>query len=168
MTRNLRTMSVTALLLVLALGPVAAQQPLSAADTEAIKKEVTAAVDTYYRLFSEQKMAALPEQVYNIPWILIAGSGPQADLTKEQALERFNASLKQLLANGWAKSVFTTKNVCVLNANAAIATGFNTRTKKDGSVLQVAGVAYLFGKTKDGWRIVSYTGVPVDKVVRCD
>jgi hypothetical protein len=35
-------------------------------------------------------------------------------------------------------------------------------------VLQVIGVAYIFGKTKDGWRIVSYTILPVDKVVQCD
>ena len=63
--------------------------------------------------------------------------------------------------------MFTTKNLCVLNASAAIASGFNTRTKKDGTVLQVIGVAYIFGKTKDGWRIVSYTSLPVDKVVQC-
>ncbi len=58
--------------------------------------------------------------------------------------------------------------MCVLNASAAIASGFNTRTKKDGSVLQVMGTAYIFNKTKDGWRIVTYTGIPVDRVVRCD
>lgn len=168
MIRGVRIVVAAALLVGFTQVPVGAQQGLSAADIERIQKEVTAAVDNYYRLFSEQNMAALPEQVYNIPWILISGNGPQPDLTKEQALERFNASLKQLLANGWAKSVFTVKNVCVLNASAAIASGYNTRTKKDGSVLQVMGVAYIFGKTKDGWRIVSYTGVPVDKVVRCD
>ncbi len=148
--------------------PAAAQQALSPEQVDAIKKEVTAAVDNYYRLFTEQNMAALPEQVYNIPWILITGNGPQADLTKEQALERFNASLKQLLASGWAKSAYTTTNVCVLNANAAMTSGYNTRTKKDGSVLQRMGVAYLFAKTKDGWRIVSYTSTPVDKMIRCD
>lgn len=168
MTNSLRTIIATALLVGLTLAPVAAQQKLSAEETETIKKEVIAAVDTYYRLFSERNMKALPEQVYNIPWILMSGNGPQADLTKEQALGRFEASLKQLLANGWDKSVFTTKNVCVLNASAAIASGFNTRTKKDGSVLQVMGTAYVFNKTKDGWRIVTYTGIPVDRVVRCD
>ena len=46
--------------------------------------------------------------------------------------------------------MFTTKNVCVLNANVAIASRYNTRYKKDGSVLQVGGVSYLFGKTKEG------------------
>src|SRR5688572_3084878 len=110
-------------MLLLSVTPAAtAQQPsMSDADIQRTKKEVTEAVDKYYRLFTEQKMEALPEEVFNIPWIVIGGSGPQPDLTKEQALSRFQGSLKQLVADGWGKSVFTTESVCVLNANAAIA-----------------------------------------------
>jgi len=137
-------------------------------DVAKVTSDVKATVDKYYRLFSEQNMKALPEEIYLTPWIVIGGNGPEADLTKEQALARFEASLKQLLQNGWGKSVFTTENVCVLNANAALASGYNTRYKKDGSVMSVGGVTYLLGKTKEGWRIVSYTGHPRDKVVRCN
>jgi hypothetical protein len=144
------------------------QADLTPAQVATIKQEVADAVNTYYRLFTERNMAALPEQVFNIPWIVIGGSGPQPDLTKEQALARFEASLKDLVANGWGKSVFTTENVCVLNPNAAIASGYNTRYKTDGSVMSVGGVSYLFGRTKAGWRVVSYTGHVRGKVVRCD
>ncbi|MFN2444161.1 MAG: nuclear transport factor 2 family protein [Vicinamibacterales bacterium] len=149
--------------------PAAAQQPTpSAPDTAAITSEVKATIDKYYRLFSEQNMKALPDEIYLIPWVVIGGKGPDADLTKEQATARFEASLEQLVKNGWGKSVFTTQNVCVLNGSAAIASGFNTRYKKDGSVMSVGGVSYLLGKTANGWRIVSYTGHAKDKVVRCD
>ena len=144
---------------------VAQQAPV---DTAKVTSEVKATVDKYYRLFSEQNMKALPEEIYMTPWIIIGGNGPEADLTKEQALARFEGSLKQLVQNGWGKSVFTTENVCVLNASAALASGYNTRYKKDGSVMSVGGVTYLLGKTKDGWRIVSYTGHPKEKVVRCN
>lgn len=168
MLKPARVTTATALIVLLALAPLAAQQQPPQVDVAAVKKDVTAAVDAYYRLFSEQNMKALPEQIYNIPWILISGSGPQVDLTKEQALTRFETSLKGLLESGWGKSVFTTTNVCVLNASAAIASGFNTRYKKDGSVMSVGGVAYIFGKTKEGWRIVSYTSIDKDKIVRCD
>ena len=144
-----------------------AQQPAQV-DTAKVTSEVKATVDKYYRLFSEQNMKALPEEIYMTPWIIIGGNGPEADLTKEQALARFEGSLKQLVQNGWGKSVFTTENVCVLNANAALASGYNTRYKKDGSVMSVGGVTYLLGKTKEGWRIVSYTGHPKEKVVRCN
>src|SRR5690349_19530768 len=89
---------------------------LTATDIAAVKKEVTDAVETYYRLFTAQDMKALPEHVYNIPWILMTGNGPQPDLTVEQARARFDASLKQLVDSGWGKSVFTTTGVCVLNS----------------------------------------------------
>ena len=154
-------------LLALLVSLAAAQQP-PPVDTAKVTSEVKATVDKYYRLFSEQNMKALPEEIYMTPWIIIGGSGPEADLTKEQALARFEGSLKQLVQNGWGKSVFTTENVCVLNANAALASGYNTRYKKDGSVMSVGGVTYLLGKTKEGWRIVSYTGHPKEKVVRCN
>jgi len=149
-------------------GSAAQQQPLSAGEAAQIKKEVTEAVDKYYRLFSERNMKALPDEVYNIPWILMTGNGPQPNLTKEQALAGFEASLKQLVENGWSKSVYTTTNVCVLNRSAAITSGYNTRYKQDGSVLQVAGVAYVFNKTKEGWRIITYTGTSKDTLVKCD
>jgi glucose-6-phosphate isomerase len=154
---------------VLTVVPLAAQQPpLTAGEIAQIKKDVTEAVEKYYRLFSERNMKALPEEVYNIPWILMSATGPQPNLTKEQALAGFEASLKQLVENGWGKSVYTTTNVCVLNRAAAITSGYNTRYRQDGSVMQVAGVAYVFSKTNDGWRIVTYSGTQKDTVVKCD
>jgi hypothetical protein len=164
----IRALAVAIVLVPLSATTSAQQAPLTDADVQRIKTEVTAAVDKYYRLFSEQNMKALPEEVFNIPWIVIGGQGPQPDLTKEQALARFEGSLKQLVKDEWGKSVFTTESVCVLNANAAIASGYNTRYKKDGSVMSVGGVSYLFGKTPQGWKIVSYTGTQKGKTVRCD
>jgi hypothetical protein len=143
-------------------------QPLTAADVARVKQEVTAAVDKYYTLFSAHDMKALPEQTYNIPWILMTGNGPQVDLTKEQAVARFEASLKQLLESGWSKSVYTTTNVCVLSPASAITSGYNTRYKKDGSVMSVGGVAYVFNRTKEGWRIVTYTSTAKDTLIKCD
>ena len=169
MTYRLRMTPMVVLVVAALTGTAAAQQgQMTEADLQRVKSEVTAAVDKYYRLFSEHNMKALPEEVFNIPWIVIGGNGPQPDLTKEQALARFEASLKQLRESDWGKSVFTTETVCVLNASAAIASGYNTRYKKDGSVMSVGGVSYLFGRTKDGWRIVSYTSMPRGNVVRCD
>jgi hypothetical protein len=161
--------ALTALLLTTTASPAAAQgAALTANQVAAVQREVTAAVDKYYAYFSARNMKALPEEIFNIPWIVIGGSGPQPDLTKEQALSRFEGSLKDLVASGWGKSIFTTENVCVLNANAAIASGYNTRYKTDGTVMSVGGVSYLFGKTAAGWRVVSYTGHARGKVVRCD
>ena len=169
MRGSARLFSIGVAVLVVLTSGVRAQQPqLSAADKEAVKKDVTATLDKYYRLFTELKPETLADEVFNIPWIVIGGSGPQADMTKEQAQARFQASMKQLVESGWAKSVFTTESVCVLNASAAIASGYNTRYKKDGSVISVGGVTYILGKAKEGWRIVSYSGHPKGTTVRCD
>lgn len=150
------------------LGATVGAQQMSPEDVAAVKKDATATIDESYRLFSEQKPDVLASEVFNIPWLVIGGSGPQADLTKEQAQARFQTSMKQLVESGWGRSVFTTENVCVLNANAAIASGYNTRYKVDGSVMSVGGVTYILGRSKEGWRIVSYSGHPRGKVVRCD
>jgi hypothetical protein len=162
-------LAIVALVFAAASPVVRAQQAaLTASDVARVKAEVTAAVDKYYAYFSAHNMKALPEEIFNIPWIVIGASGPRPDLTKQEALGRFEASLKDLVASGWGKSVFTTQNVCVLNASAAIASGYNTRYKTDGSVMSVGGVAYLFGRTAEGWRVISYTSHARDKVVRCD
>ena len=169
MTYGTRALVIAVLLLPFVPRPLQGQQlSMSAADVATVKTEVTAAIDKYYRLFSEQNPTALSEEVFNIPWIVIGGSGPQADVTKEQAAARFQGSMKQLVESGWGKSVFTTENVCVLSANSAIASGYNTRYKTDGGVMSVGGVSYLLGKSKAGWRIVSYTGHARGKIVRCD
>jgi len=55
----------------------------------------------------------------------------------------------------------------VLHTGAAIASGKFYRYKKDGSVLSENAVTYIFGKTDKGWRIVSYGGHGLDRVVPC-
>jgi hypothetical protein len=151
-------------------GTVMAQQaPLTPADIATIKKDVQATVEKYYSLFVQLNPKGIAEQAFNAPWILMAANGPQVDLTKEQAAERFQASMKQLQESGWGKSVYTTTNVCVLNAAAAITSGYNTRYKKDGSVMSVGGVSYILNKTKEGWRIISYTStLSKDTIIKCD
>ena len=167
MNRGLRFLP-GVLVMALVWGTTLDARQLSPADVATVRKDVTATLDKYYRLFSEQKPDLLASEVFNIPWLVIGGTGPQADLTKEQAQARFQASMKQLVESGWARSVFTTENVCVLNANAAIASGYNTRYKMDGSVMSVGGVTYILGRSTDGWRIVSYSGHQKGTVVRCD
>jgi len=163
-----RRRTVAGLVMLLVTGPAEAQQALSPAQLDRVRTEVVAHIDKYYRVFSERQPQVLAREVFNSPWIVIGGSGPQADLTVEQAQERFQASMNQLVGNGWARSAFTTETVCVINATAAIASGYNTRYKTDGSVMSVGGVTYILGKGPEGWRIVSYSGHPRGRNVRCD
>lgn len=167
--RNGRLLAVLILLVVSLPAGLDAQQPaLTAGDIATIRQEVTDAVETYYRNFSEGNMEVMPGQIFHLPWIQIGGDEFRVDLNREESLARFQASLAGLQERGWGRSVYTTTHVCVLNAGAAITSGYNTRYLKDGTVMSVGGVSYILGRTGEGWRIVSYTGTPSDKVIRCD
>lgn len=157
----------TLLVLALSAGAGSAQTSLSGEEVAKIKNEVTAAVHHYYRLFTERNMKALPEEVFHVPVIYLSPEGAQVDATPSAVTARTEASLKRLLESGWDRSEFPSPNVCVLHPGAAIASGKFHRYKKDGSVLSENAVTYLFGKTDKGWRIVSYGGHGVDRVVTC-
>lgn len=148
--------------------PTRAQQSaLTEAQVTQIKKDVTAAVHTYYRLFTEQNMVALGQQVYHTPWLQLGANGIEVDQTPAEVTRRFDASLKRLIESGWARSEFANPVVCVLSPGAAIASGTFKRYRKDGSVISESGITYLFGKAKDGWKIVSYAGHATTKLVTC-
>ena len=158
-----------ALVACLLAAPALAQQAaLTAAQIAQVKKEVVDAVHTYYRLFTEQNMTALGTQVYHTPWMQLGANGIEVDQTPADVTKRFDASLKRLLEQGWAKSEFANPVVCVLNPGAAIASGTFKRYRKDGSVISESGITYLFGKAKDGWKIVSYAGHANNKLVTCN
>lgn len=170
---RIRSFAAAAAMALLTVNAATAQTPaapagMTPAQIETVRTEAKAAVDNYYSLFSAHKMSELPKQSFTIPWIQLGANGPQFNTTAEEALGRFEASLKGLVASGWGKSVFTTDHVCVLNAGVAIVSGNNTRYRTDGSVMSVGGVIYVLSKTGEGWKIISYTGGGRDRVVRCD
>lgn len=166
-TSVVRTAMAACLLIVWAVPACAQEAPASEEEAQA-EAEARALIDTYYRLFREHRMTELPERIFHIPWVVIGGGGVNADTSREEALERFEGSLANLLDRGWERSEFTITNVCVLNPNAAIVSGYNTRYHQDGSEMSVGGVSYLVGKDGDQWKIISYTGHPRERVVRCD
>lgn len=142
-------------------------QTLTVEELERVRAEVTETMETYYALFSERDMDALPEQVFAIPWMTLGANGIAASMSREAALVRWQRSLIGLLQRGWNQSVFTIENICVLNRNAAIVSGYNTRYDEGGGVMSVGSVTYVLGGTPDGWRIVAYSGHERGKVVTC-
>ena len=164
-----RTTSAFAFAICLSAPPAMAQQAaMTPQQIAQVKKDVTDAVHTYYRLFTEHNMTALGTEVYHTPWMQLGANGIEMDQTPAEVTKRFDASLKRLLEQGWAKSEFANPVVCVLNPGAAIASGTFKRYRKDGGVISESGITYLFGKAKDGWKIISYAGHATNKLVTCN
>jgi hypothetical protein len=166
---SVRTLAIAAAaVLGLTAGAAQAQQQFTDAQKQQVKTEAAAAVEQYYAHFRAHNMKALPGGSFTTPWIMIGGRGPQIYATHDESLANFEASLKNLVGQDWGRSEYTVENVCALNANAAIVSGYNTRYKKDNSVMSVGGTTYFLGKAADGWKITSYTGHTRGKPVRCD
>ena len=168
MKRVSRTTIIAAVFLVLAIRGPAAGQELTASQEALVKAEAQRHVERYYDLYYERDTQALSTETFSLPWILIGGDKIQVRTTEEANLAYFKAAIAGLVERDWNRSIFATKNVCVLSAGSAIVSGTNTRTRTDGSIMSVGGVAYVLGKTDDGWRIISFSGHAPDKVVRCD
>lgn len=148
-----------------------AGQPAALAQTADVEQRVSAAanahMELYYRLFSERNMAALPEQVFSIPWMTFGASGINVRSSRDAALVDWQASLIGLLQRGWDRSEFTVENVCVLNDASAIVSGYNTRYGEDGAEMSVGSVVYVLARDAADWRIVAYTAVERGKQVTC-
>ena len=158
---------VAAFLLILASGGPASGQEMTASEEAVIKAEVQRHVERYYNFYYERNPDALSTEIFSLPWMSMGGNGINITTTEEDNLAYFKAAIAGLLERDWNRSIYTTKNVCVLSAGSAIVSGTNTRTRTDGSIMSVGGVAYILGKTDAGWRITSYSGHAPNKVVRC-
>ena len=162
------TIVVAALFLILASHGPAAGQELTSSQEALIKAEVQRHVERYYNFYYERNPQALSTEIFSMPWIAIGRNGARITTTEEDNLASFESAIAGLIERGWNRSIYTTKNVCVLTAGSALVSGTNTRTRTDGSIMSVGGVTYILGKTDDGWRIISFSGHSPDKVVRCD
>ena len=147
--------------------PVMAQE-LTAAEEALIEEQAQHHVERYYNYYFERNPEALATEIFTLPWYIVGANGIVARSTEEENLEYFSSAIEGLLERGWNRSIFTTKNVCVFAAGAAIISGTNTRTRTDGSIMSVNGVSYTLGMTDDGWRILSFSSHAPNKVVKCD
>ncbi len=163
-----RTVVVAALFLILASRGPAIGQGLTPSEETVIKAEAQRHVERYYNFYYEQNPEALSTEIFTLPWMTMGGNGVGVTTTEEENLDYFESAIAGLIERGWNRSIFRTKNVCVLGTGSAIVSGTNTRTRTDGSIMSVGGVSYILGTTDDGWRIISYSGHAPNKVVRCD
>jgi hypothetical protein len=135
--------------------PVSAQQQqLTAAEIGQIKADVAAAVETYVLVFSERNAKAVIDGSYNKPAFSINAAGV-TPLVPEKQIVQLEATMKRQQGEGWARSDIRNPTVCVMNRNAALASGNLYRFKADGSEHLINSETILFARSGEGWKIVS-------------
>lgn len=132
-----------------------------------IKEEVKLIIDKYYTYFSANQMDKFPNETHTIPWKILGTDRiySSAEASNENYFNSF-ANIKKDDPN-YTRSVFTIQNICVLSPNAAIVSGFNTRKRADNSIITMMGTAYILERTDAGWRINSFAGKSLEKIITC-
>jgi hypothetical protein len=162
-TRVLMSMAVTALLLTSV--PLFAQQQQQKVDEEALKKEVNAFMDEYWRLWSAGDIDALATRIYH-PFGQLSNGGHS---TVDQMKSNFPQTRKTLLSGGYGRSQMPMagRNVCILAANVAVVSGRGMRYLADGKVMGEFCWTYTVLRTQNGWRMVSIYSHDPNKALTC-
>ncbi|MCC5869029.1 MAG: hypothetical protein JJU27_10985 [Gammaproteobacteria bacterium] len=143
-------------------------QELSREEIATIEGEVKGVLQDYYQTFVELKADQLPERVFHIPWFQVGATEIDVLSTATEAEDYIRSFMDHLIELGWARSIYTPTNVCVINPSVAIVSGYNTRVDTSGETMMVIGVSYLLGRSGDKWLILSFFSHSKDRPVRCD
>ncbi len=110
-------------------------------------------LDEYYRAFSTLSVQAILPYL-NQPALLIGPLGV-VPLPTPPAIEPiFGPVMESLRTRGYGRSELGSREIRMLGAQSAFATGIAIRYRSDGEELERAGITYLLRKTDDAWKIV--------------
>ena len=112
-------------------------------------------------------MDKFPTETHTIPWKILGSN--RVFMSAEASNENYFGSYETIKKNDpdYDRSEFTIQNICVLSPRSALVSGYNTRRKADDGIITMMGTLYIMELTDAGWRINSFTGKPLDKVVGC-
>lgn len=158
--RTLAGVIVGVTLAALASAPVRAGQ---ADQAQAVRAEVNAFMDLYWRLWSAGDIDQLVARIYH-PFGQLSNAG-HAPI--DQMKRTFPATRKALLDGGYGRSNMPERNICVLAPNVAVVSGRGIRYLKDGKVMGEFGWTYTLIKGPDGWKMVSIYSHDPKKALTC-
>jgi hypothetical protein len=140
-------------------------QPLSADKANMISQEVDTFISQYNLWFAAGRADLIAERVYAAPTTHLASDRLSVSMSKEQVQAGFEAYLKPLLNDGYARSEWTSRYIHVLHQGAVIVSGAFTRYRSDGTKIGDFAGTYVLGKTPNGWRVVANTTHDPSRVI---
>ena len=141
---------------------------LGAQDKDRVQEEVAAALHRYHTSFTTMSPNELATQVYGNPLIAINGFGETNVMSTSEEVaswaEGFRNSLKE---QGWHHSSMPEPNICVLTENSGFASGEFVRYREDGTEISRTGMAYVFQRKSEGWRMTTFLAHDRDVRLEC-
>src|SRR5882672_5098308 len=114
---------------------------------EAVKQVLS----DYYNSFSTLTVQSIL-RYFHQPALLIGPSGVFALPTAEAVVPIFGPVMENLRQREYARSEFSLRQLQLLSATSAFATGVAIRYKTDGQEMERVGITYLLHKGDSGWK----------------
>jgi hypothetical protein len=141
---------------------------VSANEEALIKAQVIHTVTKYYEYFSSGEVERIPQETHLIPYIVLGGGVTASAEAAAEGYGRRRQGVIDDLDADYQTSTYTVRNICVLGSGSPITSGYNTRTRSDGGIISVEGVAYMLTKAPQGWRIAAFSATTPELVIRCE
>lgn len=142
---------------------------VAAAATADVHGEVEAHMMKYFDRFNARDIEGIASDIYSMP-LQIGGEGVNRTLgDAAEARENLESLYGQLDQQGWARSVISRVDVCLLADGLAFADTIYARFDKDGNAIApaVRTNVYVLRKVDDGWRIIAFYLRDTDKPPGC-
>lgn len=141
---------------------------LASHDREAIAAEIAVALENYQRVFSTGTASEMVDQIYAVPLLSVGASGSTTVWgTREEVVNMLASLLANLRQQGWYRSAMPSPKICVLGADAGFASGQFIRYREDGAEISRSGMAYIFQKKENGWRMTAFLAHDADLQLSC-
>ena len=145
------------------------QAQLSDGEREDVASEIRSALENYHRIFSGKQPDEIAEHAYGAPLVSFGAQGNPTVWNTTQEVETWVAGfMTQLQQQGWHRSDMPSPTICVLGESSGFASGFYVRYREDGSIISRTGIAYIFGKTGDAWKVVAFLPHEIAHPLSCD
>ena len=154
--------------LIFVIFPSVSLAQLGEQERDRVQKEIADALHRYHTSFTTMSPAELANQIYGNPLIAVNGVGvTNVWSTNEEVAkwaEGFRNSLKE---QDWHHSAMPEPNICVLTENSGFASGEFVRYREDGTEISRTGMAYIFQRKSEGWRMTTFLAHDNDVTIEC-
>lgn len=131
--------------------------------------EAEAKVREYFDVFNAKDVDGILERIYSIPVHIGNSSGHRAYANSADARSSVAGLYEQIESQGWARSVISNVDACVIADGLVFAEVTYTRDKANGEAIApgLRSNVYVLQRLEPGWRVTAFYTRDMDKGFDC-